>query len=142
MCCGVHVLGFCVVDVHVVGVHVVGVHVVGVHVVGVHVVGSRCSCGKCSCGRCSGRCSCGRCSCGRCSCGRCSCGRCSGRCMSWYGHEAGCEAVIHFTEAVLLVNAFNSLNRKVALLNIHQLNCVHHLPLYLQTHTEKMLLSS
>ena len=49
------------------------------------------------------------------------------------GHEAGCEAAIHsmcrifhdtLTEAVLLVdanNAFNSLNRKVALLNIHQL---------------------
>ena len=49
------------------------------------------------------------------------------------GHEAGCEASIHsmcrifhdtLTEAVLLVdanNAFNSLNRKVALLNIHQL---------------------
>ena len=50
------------------------------------------------------------------------------------GHEAGtCEAAIHSmcrifhdatTEAVLLVdanNAFNSLNRKLALLNIHQL---------------------
>ena len=49
------------------------------------------------------------------------------------GHEAGCEAAIHsmcrifhdaMTEAVLLVdanNAFNSLNHKVALLNIHQL---------------------
>ena len=49
------------------------------------------------------------------------------------GHEAGCEAAMHSmcrifhdatTEAVLLVdadNAFNSLNRKVALLNIHQL---------------------
>ena len=49
------------------------------------------------------------------------------------GHEAGWEAAIHSmyrifhdatTEAVLLVdanNAFNSLNRKVALLNIHQL---------------------
>ncbi|KAL5479231.1 hypothetical protein EMCRGX_G022727 [Ephydatia muelleri] len=49
------------------------------------------------------------------------------------GHETGCEAAIHsmcrifhdaMTEAVLLVdadNAFNSLNRKVALLNIHQL---------------------
>ena len=48
-------------------------------------------------------------------------------------HEAGCEAAIHSmcrifhdatTEAVLLVdanNAFNSLNRKVALMNIHQL---------------------
>ena len=63
------------------------------------------------------------------------------------GHEAGCEAAIHSmhrifhdatTEAVLLVdanNAFNSLNCKVAN------NCVHHLPLYLQTHTEKMPLS-
>ena len=68
------------------------------------------------------------------------------------GHEAGCEAAIHSmcrifhdatTEAVLLVdanNAFNSLNRKVALLNIHQL-CPS-LATILTTHTEKMPLSS
>ena len=59
------------------------------------------------------------------------------------GHEAGtCEAAMHLmcrifhdatTEAVLLVdanNAFNSLKRKVALLNIHQLcPSLGHLPL-------------
>ena len=49
------------------------------------------------------------------------------------GHEAGCEAAYHAmnrifldenTEAILLIdakNAFNNLNRRVALLNIHQL---------------------
>ena len=65
------------------------------------------------------------------------------------GHEAGCEAAIHSmcrifhdatTEAVDANNAFNSLNRKVALLNIHQL-CPS-LATILTTHTEKMPLSS
>jgi len=49
------------------------------------------------------------------------------------GHLSGCEAAVHamrqifddpHTDAVILVdasNAFNSLNRQAALLNIHQL---------------------
>ena len=47
------------------------------------------------------------------------------------GQKAGCEAALHAmrqifddtnTQAVLLVDAFNNLNRQTALLNIH-LNC-------------------